>query len=95
MYPQVDLEVVGGAEGLPTVGAVLDGRAQAPVPVLGGGLLNTPCCLPQVIPDILSNKRETHTDTHKGGAVSVTSNRHHVRKHTFTFALSSFSIQIC
>lgn len=57
VYPQMDLQVVGGAEALPTVGAVLHGRAHAALPVLGCGGLRGPCALCQVVSHICNNTK--------------------------------------
>lgn len=62
VYPQVDLEVMGGAEGLATVWAVLGGRAQAALTMLGQGWLNAPRRLPHVLPNIWSTHKEGETN---------------------------------
>lgn len=54
VYPQMDFEMMGGAEGLATVGAILGGGAHAPLAMLGQRRLNAPRCLPQVLPNIWS-----------------------------------------
>lgn len=59
VYPQVDLEVVGGAEGLSAVGAVLGGRALAALTVLGQRQRNASCHFAaRILPDICQ-ERET------------------------------------
>lgn len=63
MYPQVDLQVMGGAEGLAAVRAVLGGRAQGALSMLGQRRLDAPRCLHQVLANIWS----THTHTHEEG----------------------------
>lgn len=62
VYPQVDLEVMGGAEGLATVGAILGGRAQAALTMLGQRRLNAPHRLPHVLPNIWSTHKEGETN---------------------------------
>ena len=71
VYPQVDLEVVGGAEGLATVGAVLGGLAHAALSVLG----QRQGCTPGRLHHLLSYAHiwSTHTRT-----------RTHARTHTHT-----------
>lgn len=62
VYPQVDLEVMGGAERLATVGAILGGRGQAALTMLGQRRLNAPRRLPRVLPDIWSTHKEGETN---------------------------------
>lgn len=62
VYPQVDFEMVGGAEGLATVVAILGGRARASLAVLGQRRLNAPRRLPRVLPDIWSAHKEGETN---------------------------------
>lgn len=62
VYPQVNLEVMGGAEGLATVWAVLGGRAQAALTMLGQRWLNAPRRLPHVLPNIWSRHKEGETN---------------------------------
>lgn len=52
VYPQVDLQVVGGAEGLATVGAVLGGRAQRALSNLCRGGRDAPGRLRRVLPSV-------------------------------------------
>lgn len=61
VYPQVDLQVMGGAEGLAAVRAVLGGRGQGALSMLGQRRLDAPRCLHQVLANIWS----THTHTHE------------------------------
>lgn len=72
VYPQVDLEVVGGAEGLAAVGAVLGGRALAALAVLlGQRRLDAPGRFAgRVLPDICGGR---HTE----GELSATSSQQH------------------
>lgn len=62
VYPQVDLEVMGGAERLATVGAILGGRALAALTVLGQSRLNAPRCFARVLPNIWSTHEEGETN---------------------------------
>lgn len=82
VYPQVDFEMMGGAEGLPAVGAVLRGRSDAPLPDLGWRRLQAHRCLRQVFPSIWSKHGDS---TGRGGWMDVvlraTSNQpssHHI-----------------
>lgn len=62
VYPQVDLEVMGGAERLATVGAILGGRALAALTVLGQSRLNAPRRFARVLPNIWSTHKEGETN---------------------------------
>lgn len=62
VYPQVDLEVMGGAERLATVGAILGGRALAALTVLGQSRLNAPRRFACVLPNIWSTHKEGETN---------------------------------
>lgn len=57
VYPQMDFQVMGGAEGLATVGAVFGGRGQTPLTNLGWWWLNACCWFPHVLPNIWSKHR--------------------------------------
>ncbi|TNN79290.1 hypothetical protein EYF80_010535 [Liparis tanakae] len=74
MRAPVDFEVVGGAEGLSAVGAILGGRAGASLAVLGQRRLNAPRRLPRVLPDIWSAREEGETNgkgVHKRSEMSL------------------------
>lgn len=58
VYPQVDLEVVGRPEGLPTVRTVLQGRAQAPVAEQGGR--RHPSGPPRLLADVCGEETFAH-----------------------------------
>lgn len=62
VYPQVDLEVMRGAEGLATVGAVLGGRTQVALAVLGQRRLSGPRRLRHIVPEICSMQEEEMTN---------------------------------
>lgn len=58
MYSQVHFKVMGGAEGLATVGAVFHGGSHTPLSVLGSRRRNCSRCLRHLIPDIWERRRE-------------------------------------
>lgn len=105
VYPQVDFEMMGGAERLATVGAILGGRAHAPLAMLGQRRLNGPRRLPQVLPNIWSTHRDsTRRERQMEGVLSATSNQPlHTSQHNtfflfflfFPFFLSPLSVSHC
>lgn len=62
VYPQVNLEVMRGAEGFATVGAVLGWRTQVALPMLGQRRLNGPWHLRHIFPEIWSVQKEEMTN---------------------------------
>lgn len=92
VYPQMDFEMMGGAEGLATVGAILGGRGHTPLTMLGQRRLNAPCCLPQVLPNIWSAHRDsTRRERQMEGVLSATSNQPSTHHNTTRFFFFSFS----
>lgn len=94
VYPQVNLEVMGGAEGLATVWAVLGGRAQAALTMLGQRWLNAPRCLPHVLPNIWSTHKEGETngrcvECHFKPAPPHITSQHNTTHFVLFFSLSS------
>lgn len=86
VYPQMDFEMMGGAEGLATVGAILGGRAQTALTVLGQRRLNAPRCLSQVLPNIWSTHRDsTRRERQMESVLSATSNQPSTHHNTFFF----------
>ena len=100
VYPQVDFEMMGGAEGLAAVGTILGGRGHAPLAMLGQRRLNAPRRLPQVLPNIWSATRKTARggERQMEGVLSATSNQpstHHNTTHFFFLPLSPLSVSHC
>lgn len=62
VYPQVDLEVMGCAEGLATVEAVLGRGSQVALTMLGQSWLNGPRRLPCFFTDVCSAYKEEETN---------------------------------
>lgn len=94
VYPQVDFEMVGGAERLPTIGTILGGRGQISLAVLGQRRLDAPRCLRQVLPNIWSTCRDsTRRRETNGRCVKCHSKpppSHHITT-LFFFSFFSFS----
>lgn len=86
---------MGGAEGLATVGAILGGRAQAALTMLGQRRLNAPHRLPHVLPNIWSMHKEGETNGRCVECHFKPPPHTHTKRFFFFFFPSPLSVSHC